>query len=82
MSCGVPVVAYRAGGLPEVVTHGENGLLVPVGEVEEGAAAAACLLGNPELWRRFSEGGRQEAVERFAVARVLPRYEALYRTLV
>ena len=76
------MVGYRAGGLPEVITHGENGLLVPVREVEEGVSAAACLLGSEELWRRFSEAGRQEAVERFAVARVLPRYEALYRTLV
>ena len=82
ISCGVPVVGYRAGGLPEVITHGENGLLVPVRDVEEGATAAACLLGSEELWRRFSEAGRQEAVERFAVARVLPRYEALYEALV
>ena len=81
MACGVPVVAYRAGGLPEVITHGENGLLVPVGEVDEAVAAAECLLGSPDLWRSFGEAGRTAAVERFAVARVLPRYEALYREL-
>ena len=32
MSCGVPVVGSRVGGLPEVVLHGENGYLLPVGE--------------------------------------------------
>ena len=82
IACGVPVVGYRAGGLPEVITHGESGLLVPVGDVEEAATAGTCLLGSAELWRRFSEAGRRDAVERFAVARVLPDYEALYRTLV
>lgn len=79
MSCGVPVVAYRAGGLPEVVAHGDNGLLVPVGAVEEAAAAAECLLGDAGVWRRFSESARRAAVERFCVSEILPSYEGLYR---
>ena len=82
ISCGVPVVGYRAGGLPEVVTHGDNGLLVPVGAVEEAGEAARCLLGNSRLWRRFSEAGRRTAVERFTVGRILPRYEALYHAML
>ena len=82
MSCGVPVVGYGAGGLTEVVTDGENGLLVPVGAVEDGVAAGARLLGDSGLWRRFSEAARQTATERFAVDHVLPRYEALYRALL
>lgn len=79
LSCGVPVVAYRAGGLPEVVSHGENGLLVPVRAVEEAAAAAGCLLGDADLWRRFSDAARQAAVERFCITGILPLYEDLYR---
>ena len=82
ISCGVPVVAYRAGGLPEVISHGENGLLVPVGSVEEAAEAGTCLLDDPGIWRRFSEAGRTAAMERFATGIVLPRYEDLYRALL
>ncbi len=81
MACGVPVVAYRAGGMPEVVTPGENGLLVEPGAVAEAVEAGAQLLSDPALWQRFSEAGRRAAVERFATDRVLPRYEALYREL-
>ncbi len=82
MSCGVPVVAYRAGGLAEVVSHGENGLLVPVGALDEAAEAGKCLLGDPRIWKRFGRAGRTAALERFATGIVRPRYEDLYRTLL
>ncbi len=82
LSCGVPVVGYRAGGLPEVVSHGEDGVLVPVGAVDEAAAAGRRLLTDPEVGARFGEAARAAAVERFAIVRVLPRYEELYRAML
>ena len=82
LSCGVPVVGYRAGGLPEVVSDGENGVLVPVGAVDEAAAAGQRLLADPEMGARFGEAARRTAVERFAIGRVLPRYEELYRAML
>ncbi len=82
LSCGVPVVGYRAGGLPEVVSHGENGMLVPVGAVDEAGAAGIRLLSDPELAASFREDARAAAVERFAIDRVLPRYEDLYRAML
>ena len=82
MSCGVPVVGYRAGGLPEVVPHGEAGLLVPLRAVEEATAAGAGLLADPARWERFSEGARRVAVERFGVGLVLPLYEAYYESVL
>ena len=82
ISCGVPVVAYHAGGLPEVISHGENGLLVPVGALDEAAEAGTCLLADPAVWRRFSEAGRAAALDRFATERVLPGYEDFYRSLL
>ena len=82
ISCGVPVVGYQAGGLPEVIDHGENGLLVPVGAVAEAAEAGRSLMGDRRLWTRFSEAGRTAAVERFATGRILPLYEDFYRALL
>ena len=78
MACGVPVVGYRAGGLPEVVPHGEAGELVPIGATGEATAAATELLADQRRWRRYSEAARAVAVERFAVETVLPLYEAYY----
>ena len=82
LSCGVPVVGYGAGGLPEVVPDGEAGVLVGVGEVEEATAAAARLLGDPARWKRFSGAAREVAVERFGRCEVLPRYEAYYEDVL
>ena len=82
LSCGVPVVGYGAGGLPEVVPDGEAGVLVGVGEVDEATAAASGLLADPERWRRFSQAARAVAVERFGRSRVLPRYEAYYEAVL
>ncbi len=80
MACGVPVVGTNVGGLPEVVTDGENGALLPLGDVEAMAARALALL-EPAAWRR----ARAAAVTRaqtFASDRVVPMYEALYRRLL
>ena len=82
MACGCPVVASRAGGIPEVVTDGEGGLLYPVGAVEEMADGGIRLLSDSERWQRASEAARRNAVERFSVERVVPRYEELYREVV
>lgn len=74
---GVPVVAANAGGLPEIIEDGRNGLLFDPGEVVELAACLRRLLGDSDLRRRFSEAGRSSA-DRFApdvsarrVARIL-----------
>jgi glycosyltransferase involved in cell wall biosynthesis len=74
----VPVVASRAGGLPEVVVDGENGFLRPVGDVDGMAAAALSLLTDPERHRRFAAHGRQWATTRFAKAAIVARYREVY----
>lgn len=79
MSCGAPVVAYEAGGVPEVVTDGKTGALVPVGAVGDAAEAGAAILGDDALWGRMSRAGRL-AAENFAVGKVLPMYEACYES--
>jgi glycosyltransferase involved in cell wall biosynthesis len=66
MACGTPVVASRAGALPEVIgTDGECGLLVPPGDVDALAAALARLLDSPVERARIGAAGRARATDRF-----------------
>jgi glycosyltransferase involved in cell wall biosynthesis len=55
---GKPVVAARAGGVPEVVSHNENGLLVPFGDVPALAESLARLVDDRELARRLGDSGK------------------------
>ncbi|MBK6752871.1 MAG: N-acetyl-alpha-D-glucosaminyl L-malate synthase BshA [Flavobacteriales bacterium] len=77
MACGVPVVSTDTGGTPEVNTHGVSGLLSPVGDVDRMAANAITILQDAQSRARFRQGALARAAE-FDVAKVLPRYEALY----
>lgn len=82
MASGVPVVASRAGGLPEVVEDGVSGLLCEVGDVEGMAAAADRLLSDAAMHERFAAAARARAVDVFAPDRVLPAYAGAYEEAV
>lgn len=82
MASGAPVVGARAGGLAEVVPHGEAGYLLPVGDVEGMAEAGVELLRDEDRWRAFSANAQRSAVERFSAARIVPLYEAVYRRVL
>ncbi|MGB3565268.1 MAG: N-acetyl-alpha-D-glucosaminyl L-malate synthase BshA [Thermoanaerobaculia bacterium] len=79
LSCEVPVIATDVGGLPEVVRHGENGFLLPVGDVEAMAAAALELLGDDDMRESFGRAGRRWAVERFDQKTIVDKYRRVYR---
>lgn len=79
-ACGVPVVAPRVGGLPEVILDGRTGILYDPGN-EEAAVRALRRVLDPA--RRAEMGSRAvNWARRFAPAMVVPRYEALYRRVV
>jgi N-acetyl-alpha-D-glucosaminyl L-malate synthase BshA len=83
MACGVPVVASKVGGLPEVVVDGVTGFLHPPDAVDRMAASAIGMLSDPGLHARMAAEGVRLAVERFSASRIVPQYEALYeRTLL
>jgi N-acetyl-alpha-D-glucosaminyl L-malate synthase BshA len=81
MACGVPVVATRAGGLPEVIEDGVTGILEPVGSVEAMGRRAVELLRNPAQHRSFIDGSIATA-HRFAAENVVPQYEELYQEVI
>jgi glycosyltransferase involved in cell wall biosynthesis len=75
---GVPVVASREGGLPEVVIEGRSGLLVRPGDAKELADALLRILDEPFLLDRLRQGCRDEAA-RFSIETYTARLEQLYR---
>jgi L-malate glycosyltransferase len=82
MAAGVPVVATRFGGTPEVVAEGETALLVTPARPGELAAAIGSLLADPPGARRMGEAGRRRAVELFSLERMVRQTETLFeRTL-
>lgn len=78
MACGVPSVASDAGGLPEVIRHGETGFLAPVGDVAAMADHAVTLLSDEGLYRAMSEACLHRARHVFNGSKTASLYEAIY----
>ena len=81
MACGVPVVATRAGGIPEVVVDGETGMLAEAGAVDAMIAAALGILQDAKRHERMRAAAVARAAD-FAADKVVPQYEALYREVL
>ncbi|HEY7380847.1 MAG TPA: glycosyltransferase family 4 protein [Gaiella sp.] len=79
MERGRAVVASSVGGLPEIVSDGETGLLVPAGDAEALAEAVVAVAGDTERARAMGAAGRRRAVEAFSQERCTERVAALYR---
>jgi glycosyltransferase involved in cell wall biosynthesis len=79
MARGLPVVATRIGGNPEVVADGETGLIIPARDPDVMARAMLRLLGDVEESRRMGRSGRRRVETHFDVRRMVADYEALYR---
>lgn len=83
MASGTPIVASRAGALPEVLgAGGECADLVTPGDVDELTAALGGLLDSPERRRRLGEAGRRRAVEVFSWESVAAQTVAVYQQAV
>ena len=78
MACGVPTVGSTAGGIPEVVTHGETGFLSPVGDVASMADDCIRLLTDPTLYARMSENCIHRARTAFCNDLIMWQYEDIY----
>jgi glycosyltransferase involved in cell wall biosynthesis len=81
MAASVPVVATRVGGVPDLVRHGETGLLVPAGDPAALAAALATLLADPERRLALGLAGRRAVYPAYDVKTLIARVQALYREL-
>ena len=96
MACGAAVVASATGGIPEVVAHGETGLLVPLEQVTDGtgtpldpqrfvddfAAALNEVVSDPEKARAMGEAGRRRAEENFSWDSIAQTTLDVYRSVL
>jgi L-malate glycosyltransferase len=78
MACGVPPVATNVGGVSELVTHGEDGYLEAVGDVEAQATRVSELLSGKDLHDRMRDAARLTALTRFCSGLVIPQYMDYY----
>jgi glycosyltransferase involved in cell wall biosynthesis len=82
MRCGIPVVATRVGGNPEVVSDGVTGYLVPPGDVSSFASKTVELLLDKDLRRRMGEEARRRVERYFLLGDVASRYLETYEELL
>jgi glycosyltransferase involved in cell wall biosynthesis len=81
MACGVPVMSSDAGGLPELIEDGLGGILVPENGQAQGIERAVALLSDPSRLDQFRQASIRRA-SNYALERILPLYEALYRQVL
>jgi glycosyltransferase involved in cell wall biosynthesis len=78
MCCGLPVVATRAGGIPELIRDGVDGVLVPVGDAAAVAAALRSLLDDAAKRSSLGDAARQHAGRHFLAQGMVDAYVDLY----
>ncbi|MGI9249080.1 MAG: glycosyltransferase, partial [Woeseiaceae bacterium] len=81
MQAGCPIVASDVGGIPEVVSHEQQGLLVPPGDAAALRSAIDRLRGSPELAQRYANAGKEQA-KSFLPERLAIDNLELYQSLV
>lgn len=82
MSCGLPVVGSKVGGIPTVIDDGKEGYLFNPAKPEELATKLKVLIENGYLRRAFGMAGREKVLDRYALKVVARQYVSLYREMV
>jgi glycosyltransferase involved in cell wall biosynthesis len=81
MALSVPVIAFRVGGIPELVVDGETGRLVPRADVAAMISAVRELLVDPELRTRYGKSGCERVRKHFSAIAIARQTMSLYRDL-
>jgi glycosyltransferase involved in cell wall biosynthesis len=80
-ACGAPVIGCRAGGVPDVIEHGQDGLLIPFGDMPALASAIEALLADPARRRAMGQRGQAKVQARYTWDHIYQRLRALYEEL-
>ena len=81
-ACGIPVVAFNIGGLPDIVEHQQSGWLAPAFDTDSLAQGMTWILQDPARWLQLSSHARQLVEQRFAPEVVVRQYLDVYQTAV
>jgi glycosyltransferase involved in cell wall biosynthesis len=82
MAAGLPVIVSEVGGLPEIVRHEENGLLIPPKDPEALAKSLAQLLDSPDLAKRLGAKAREHIQEKYSLEQMSRAVNEAYDELV
>jgi len=82
MAAGLPVIVSEVGGLPEIVKHGETGLLIPPKDPEALAQSLARVLEEPGLARKLGQKAREHVQEKYSLERMALVVNETYDELV
>jgi len=82
MACGVPCIGTNTGGIPEVITDGENGYICKLGDIEEIANKAIQLLSDSSLYQNFVSNSVRTAKEKFSAEKIVSEYEEVYNQVL
>ncbi|MGK7389114.1 MAG: glycosyltransferase family 4 protein [Candidatus Cyclobacteriaceae bacterium M2_1C_046] len=82
MAMGCPVIATRFGGITDVVTHEENGLLFEDGDIDQLAAQIKCLLNDQDLRHHLTQSGYDTAYNKFTMEKTIKGYEDLFHRMI
>lgn len=81
-AAGVPIVATRTGGIPEIIVHGTNGYLIDSGDIHAIMNCVTDLLADPEKSKRFGTAGRMMVRSRFSIDTMVKSNLAVYRQVL
>ena len=82
MAAGLPVVSTAVGGIPEMISHRQNGFLAEPGDHSGLATALVELQHVPELLESVASSGRDRATELFSQKRMLDGYHRIYEEML
>jgi glycosyltransferase involved in cell wall biosynthesis len=82
MACGLPIIATQVGGLPDLVSSGLNGLLVPAGQPDQLAHAIHQLVINPQMRHSMQAGSFRLAQENFDIEKLVCQLQDIYQALL
>ncbi|MEO1434549.1 MAG: glycosyltransferase family 4 protein [Bacteroidota bacterium] len=82
LACGTPVVAFETGGIPEMVTHEQQGFIAPKRDAEALAHGIHWFLSDPERELQVAESARQKALKQYSYPAIAQQYLNLYQSLL
>jgi len=82
MAAGKPVIATNGGGVPEIMVDGVTGILVPMGDVAEMAAAMRAILTSGDMGREMGQAGRRHVEAGYTIESTTRKIEAIYLRLM